>query len=744
MIIDFHNLNGGGGGVGPQGPQGPIGPQGPQGEDGINQDPTRLKSVSELPESGETGEVVALSSETGETITFNTADVVFGEGEDILEISGDGLRTITANAFYDEDNQVNVLKFAIGMEEDYLVEDGSSVMFPASTDDELIWEWIAELNDGVVTIKLYDSNNDEYLPLSTSNISLNVCGAKVNGTFVGVYQYDGLEWNKVGENGGEQLPVECPDVQLLLDICDGEADVAVRLRDAAGNLLGNFSTSNDPYSIYFEGEYAGGLYQIEFEGEWGGENIHFIYDCEGTYESGVYNITKAFDKISIDLIYDEDSGEYNIEFNINYVGGEGGDSHILKASSSIPSGLTLGDVYALASGDTEWNLIDGDIPEGTKLVKVQVVNEGTYTFYWSDFDYVGIDYSGGSFSNLDGMNADGENKWSIINASGSVEYDGEYLVATLTGDESWKSVDGNSVGGDKYYGEKKQGGLFQHIAGGDKKFLTADNLPENRLVPEGGSEGEVIMKNSDDTSGWATIRQVPFTDMAKDYTGYMLGAKSGWADEIGWIPVTEMYPVEEGLVGSVPLQGGDGKVYSRMNDNGEYEIVQAQGEETVVRADDDWVPLDYTNDWSKVTGFTELRIHDSSEAAYFDFRFGGIECNIRYENGEWSSDSITVSSTAGEFTDAYVNDDSSITLSCTKNGGYLVITFSTPVDGVSCGSEDGSSGAEVNNLPITKFANAVTSFDIRKIVKISQSDYDDLVNNGEVDEHTLYIIISSI
>ena len=650
----------------------------------------------------------------------------------------------------------------------------------------------------------------------------------------------------------------------MLDICDGEADVAVRLRDAAGNLLGNFSTTNDPYSIYFEGEYAGGLYQVEFEGEWSDENIHFIYDCDGTYESGAYNISKAFDKISIDLIYDEDTGEYNIEFNINYVGGEGGDSTILKASSSIPSGLTLGDVYALAGGDVEWNLIDGDIPEGTKLVKVQVVNDGTYTFYWSDFDYVGIDYSEGSFSNPDGMTADGENKWSIDNASGSVEYDGEYLIATLKGDESWKSVDGNSVGGDKYYGEEKQGGLFQHIMGGDKviaeagstsssrtvfikvydfaaqreylgyftsgddtqydiyfsgqtaelvsndttvatvsleetvtvedgagnfdfsftsmsssskypyrirvyessssvkftpsleesvseaqvvekEFLTADDrVQENRLVPEGGSEGDVLMKNNDDTSGWATIRQVPLTDMDKDYTGYMLGAKSGWADEIGWIPVTEMYPVEEGLVGDVPLQGGDGKVYSKMDDNGEYGIVQAQGEETVYRADDDWVSLDYTDDWSKITGFTELRISDSSEAAFFAFRFGGIECDIRYENSEWSSDSITVSSSSGEFTNAYVNDDANITLSCANDGaGHLVITFSQAVDAITCGNEDGSAGAEFNNLPLTKYANVVTSFDIRRIVKISQSDYDDLVTNDEVDEHTLYMIISS-
>ena len=526
--------------------------------------------------------------------------------------------------------------------------------------------------------------------------------------------------------------------------------------------------------------------------------------------------------------------------------------------------MSLGDVYALEGGDVEWHLIDGEIPANTKLVKVQVVNEGTYTFYWSDFDYVGIDYYGGSFSNPDGMTDDGEDKWSINNVSGSVEYDGEYLIATLTGDESWLSVDGNSVGGDKYYGEEKQGGLFQHVMGDEKviaesgtsgysrtvfikvydfaaereylgyfisgddtqydiyfegqtaelvsndttvatvgleetvtvedgagdfdfsftsmsssskypyrirvygssssvkftpnleesvsesqvvekKFLTADELPaENRLVPEGGSQGEVLMKNSDDTSGWASIRQVPMTDMEKDYTGYMLGAKSGWADEIGWIPVTEMYPVEEGLVGDVPLQGGDGKVYSRMDDNGEYGIVQAQGEETVERADDDWVPLDIIDDWSKITGFTELRISDSSEAAFFAFRFGSIECEIRYENSEWSSDSIIVSSVAGEFTDAYVNDDANITLSCANDGsGHLVITFSTPVDAITCGNEDGSAGAEFNNLPLTMYANAVTSFDIRRIVKITESDYDDLVNNDEVDEHTLYMIISS-
>lgn len=169
---------------------------------------------------------------------------------------------------------------------------------------------------------------------------------------------------------GEQLPVECPDVQLLLDICDGEADVAVRLRDAAGNLLGNFSTTNDPYSIYFEGEYAGGLYQVEFEGEWSDENIHFIYDCDGTYESGAYNISKAFDKISIDLIYDEDTGEYNIEFNINYVGGESGDNHVLKSSSGTPENISAGDVYSIhnESGTDAYILDEVEVEKAIVLV----------------------------------------------------------------------------------------------------------------------------------------------------------------------------------------------------------------------------------------------------------------------------------------------------------------------------------------------------------------------------------------
>lgn len=64
--------DGGSGGSGSQGPEGPQGPQGyqgaegaqgPQGADGIDQDPTLLKSVSELPATADTGDVVSLSVE---------------------------------------------------------------------------------------------------------------------------------------------------------------------------------------------------------------------------------------------------------------------------------------------------------------------------------------------------------------------------------------------------------------------------------------------------------------------------------------------------------------------------------------------------------------------------------------------------------------------------------------------------------------------------------------------------------
>ena len=252
-------------------------------------DNTILKSVTAFPVSAETGDVVALSSETGETITFNVSDVVFGEGADILEISGDGLHTLTGNAFYDAENQVNVLKFAIGTEEDYLVEDGSSIMFPASTNDELIWEWKAELNNGVVTVKLYDEDNEAYLPLSTSNISLNACDAKVNGTFVGVYQYDGTSWNEIGGSSAYkiELSTDNPEDFTQEDIANLEAFCAAADADPSIEEGAYLFINSDIYRntlIDVRDLQEGKLQHYIFSYA----DVGFIYSIQVSFEDGVY------------------------------------------------------------------------------------------------------------------------------------------------------------------------------------------------------------------------------------------------------------------------------------------------------------------------------------------------------------------------------------------------------------------------------------------------------------------------
>lgn len=366
-------------------------------------DNTILKSVTAFPVSAETGDVVALSSETGETITFNVSDVVFGEGEDILEISGDGLRTLTVNAFYSAENQVNVLKFAIGMEEDYLVEDGSSIMFPASTGDELIWSWRAELNNGLVTIKLYDEDNEAYLPLSTSNISLNLCDAKVNGTFVGVYQYDGSSWNEIGGKPYRiELSTDNPDDFTETDIANLNAFIAAFEADP--------SIAEGAYAMIGETiNRCGGVTYLS-DNRFG--QFHFTYvdpgwinDLDLRFENGEYSEGYYTEWNSETLIPYDSFPADPVEGQIaNYDDGEGniglyrfdgedwvpfGDNTILKAVSGAPATLAKGDVYALNKPFEAPESPDGQTVYGGNLADFKAAVEDNTEIWVNTWDDTG-------------------------------------------------------------------------------------------------------------------------------------------------------------------------------------------------------------------------------------------------------------------------------------------------------------------------------------------------------------------
>jgi hypothetical protein len=64
------------------------------------------------------------------------------------------------------------------------------------------------------------------------------------------------------------------------------------------------------------------------------------------------------------------------------------------------------------------------------------------------------------------------------------------------------------------------------------------------LVPEGGN-ADYYLRNNGEGTEWSSIRQVPYTDMQKDYTGAVLMSTSSYADEYGWGFIDVLDPVSD-------------------------------------------------------------------------------------------------------------------------------------------------------------------------------------------------------
>ena len=90
---------------------------------------------------------------------------------------------------------------------------------------------------------------------------------------------------------------------------------------------------------------------------------------------------------------------------------------------------------------------------------------------------------------------------------------------------------------------------------------------------------------------------------------------------------------------------------------------------------------------------------------------------------------------------AFTNDAGYITEDALS--GYASTSALTEIDNHISDIEDVTSTALNNlNTRVNEISgNSVTSVDVKHIVKITQNDYDNLANNNQLDEYTLYIII---
>ena len=165
----------------------------------------------------------------------------------------------------------------------------------------------------------------------------------------------------------------------------------------------------------------------------------------------------------------------------------------------------------------DWVDFEGDaVPEGVeaKTVRVDVVNEGTYLFHYDNHElYIGLDFSGGSWSVFNGLNDLGNDTWEITNgAQGTVTFDGSHLIAEITDDTYyWNWVDAYGVGGQRAY-----------FAGNYDKVYSINATYESGNTRITDSEGfELpIAYDADEVENYAEYRE------KMEVEGYVLSANT--------------------------------------------------------------------------------------------------------------------------------------------------------------------------------------------------------------------------
>ena len=192
---------------GQQGPQGQIGPQGPQGADGIDQAPTELLAVSELPESGQTGEVVAVSSSIMQADVDLPQYITDVSNEDAAGLHINFTDDRQISFFYGaKDETLTVQYYKVGSGYIYLIVE-NSVQIPEIESDYY------EFTPGIYCY--YDGtdihfrfSSEIYVSISAESQIQDYAETVIdvsNDADVNLYQYDGSVWNVIGGAAGGDL-----------------------------------------------------------------------------------------------------------------------------------------------------------------------------------------------------------------------------------------------------------------------------------------------------------------------------------------------------------------------------------------------------------------------------------------------------------------------------------------------------------------------------------------------------------
>ena len=276
MIVNKYSNGGGGSGsqgpIGPQGIEGAQGYQGPVGQDGIDQNPTVLKSVAELPESAETGDLVSLSVEEQglpNGILFEERNDL-GENQDKtggrfqFEIGAfDGIaesdalyvgKVITPNnseiSLYIYENEWKTGGAVLS-------DSNGNLYISMGVDSDSAGE--SNIESAIFNYQ-YTSSEDEYMvvdiyPEDTGEVTFDIPQGGVEAN--GVYQYDGEGWKRIDSIVHLDSLEDTEGVSGIIYECNGRflkwVNGAGRwgkwIIAMDGNMYNNLGTTFNTYNI---------------------------------------------------------------------------------------------------------------------------------------------------------------------------------------------------------------------------------------------------------------------------------------------------------------------------------------------------------------------------------------------------------------------------------------------------------------------------------------------------------------
>lgn len=379
-----------------------------------------------------------------------------------------------------------------------------------------------------------------------------------------------------------------------------------------------------------------------------------------------------------------------------------------------------GNVFWLNAGtDNKMVITFNDMTAGKRLMFFQNVNGEL-------FRYIAADENGNPFS---------------INV-----YDQSFtLLFTIPEGESTQVLGGEttyySFSGNVLTISRENGGNFESWQNdsigyvlGEEKLVKADDV-EGKLLPDGDPNyGLVLQYNSEPEwvhpSNLTALQLINIQTEGEqnDFPTFLARTDS---QEFRWKKMSVLEAVTEDVI---PSGAKEGSVWSTNNTEDGIAIKQHQG---LSSTETEWI---YKDDIPKDRDYSiysyRVDVTDPNTYAQINFDIEGCTNNLTWADGAWkSSDIELVDDGNGVYTGS---SECGWSVSAWTSGSYFYVSCDYSMeDGINI-FEGGEWYVEA---PKTVIANVVTSTDIKRMIKISQADYDALVQAGTVDAETFYIIV---